>query len=273
MSALRVVLATAMTEGRHWLRYPLFVVGFFIWPGLFGFGLVFTARALAGPERAAEGFLASAGTTDYATFLALGTATWMILNWLLWGLGLSLRNEQWRGTLEAVWVTPASKSMIMLGWGLAALGGSLVGFVATFVVFDLLLGAAWRGNWLAVVMVVVASMPALYGFGVLFASLVLWAKEAQAAVFFVRGVFTICAGLTYPLSVLPGWMQSLAWWMPVTHTVEGVRLAGLHGATPVELMPTIAALLAFAAVLVPLGQVAFAWTERRVRVLGTTGVF
>jgi ABC-2 type transport system permease protein len=273
MSELRVILVTAVREWRLMLRYPLFMVGFFIWPVLFGFGLAFTARALAGPEGASAGFLSWAGTTDYATFLALGTATWMILNWLLWGLGLSLRNEQWRGTLEAVWVTPASKSMIMLGWGLAAIVGSLVGFAATFVVFDLLLGASWHGNWLGVAMVLVASMPALYGFGVLFASLVLWAKEAQAAVFFVRGVFTICAGLTYPLSVLPGWMQAFARWLPVTHTVEGVRQAGLHGATPAELMPTMAALLVFAAVLVPLGQVAFAWTERRVKVLGTTGVF
>lgn len=273
MSPLRVILATAVREWRLSWRYPLFAVGFFIWPVLFGFGLVFTAHALAGPDGAAAGFRTSAGTADYATFLGLGTATWMILNWLLWALGLSLRNEQWRGTLEAVWVTPASKTLIMLGWGVAALVGSLVGFVVTFAVFGLLLGATWQGNWLGVAAVLVASMAALYGFGVLFASLVLWAKEAQGAVFFVRGIFTICAGLTYPLSVLPGWMQSLAWWMPVTHTVEGVRLAGLHGATLAELMPTIAVLLAFAAVLVPLGQAAFAWTERRVRVLGTTGVF
>ncbi|MDR5684249.1 MAG: ABC transporter permease [Armatimonadota bacterium] len=273
MSALRVVGATALREWRMWLRYPLFVAAFFLWPVLFGFGLVFTARALAGPEGAAAGFLSSAGTADYATFLALGTATWMILNWSLWVLGMSLRQEQWRGTLEAVWATPAPISLVMLGWAVASSAGSLVGFAVTFLQFDLLLGASWRGNALGVAVVLAASMPALYGFGVLFASLVLWAKEAQAAVFFVRGVFTICAGITYPLSMLPQQMQAFAWWLPMTHMVEGVRLAGLHGAALPELLPTVGVLLAFGAVLVVLGQRALAWCDRRVKTLGTTGVF
>jgi ABC-2 type transport system permease protein len=273
MNPVRVVLATAVREWRIIVRYPLAMAGVVLWPLLFGFGLVFTARALAGPEGAAAGFLRSAGTADYATFLALGTATWMVLNWLLWGFGLSLRSEQWRGTLEAVWVTPASRWLVVLGYGVASFVESLLDFGATLLVFRLMLGASWPTNLAGVLAVFLAAVPALYGFGLLFASLVLWAKEAVAATYFVRGVFTICAGLTYPLSVLPGWMRTIAWWLPVTHAMEGIRQAGLYGAAPAELAPILSRLLLFGVVLVPLGHLAFTWTERRMRILGTAGTF
>jgi ABC-2 type transport system permease protein len=56
-------------------------------------------------------------------------------------------------------------------------------------------------------------------------------RFGNTAEIFAWGVAEIVSPLCavyYPLSVLPGWAQSLAWWLPPSHVFEGMRavLAG-----------------------------------------------
>ena len=58
----------------------------------------------------------------------------------------------------------------------------------------------FNGNPLLVVLVILASMPSIYGLGMAFASLVITAKEAQNFVFLVRGLVMIFCGITFPVT-------------------------------------------------------------------------
>ncbi|MGC1670782.1 MAG: hypothetical protein WA739_00875, partial [Candidatus Acidiferrales bacterium] len=57
--------------------------------------------------------------------------------------------------------------------------------------------------------------------------------------------------------------------IPVTYSLEGMRAALLGGAGWGQLWPSIAALLVFAAILIPLSFAVFAWAVRRTKVTGT----
>jgi hypothetical protein len=76
-------------------------------------------------------------------------------------------------------------------------------------------------------------------------------------------------GMMYLVSVLPGPLRFLARLIPVTYSLEGMRAALLAGAGWRELWPSIAALLLFAAILIPLSFLVFAWALRRTKVTGT----
>ncbi len=270
----RIIFASVAKEWRIRRRYPPQLWGWLVWPLLFAFGLISTARGLAGPAGNVAGFARATGGSDYVGFLGIGTATWMALNWLLWSFGLSLRREQEQGTLEVLWMAPVPRVVLMLGRGVADLFFAFgLTLTVSLLEFHYVFGMRWIGSPATLAAVVAVSLPALYGLGLAFASIVLWVKEARGAVFFVRSVFTIFCGMTYALAVLPPWMRTVAAVLPPTYVVEAVRRVGLQGASLADLRPVLLPLLGLGGLLLVLGSLAFAWTERRVRRMGTLGAF
>jgi ABC-2 type transport system permease protein len=130
-----------------------------------------------------------------------------------------------------------------------------------------------QGSVWLVLLMFVAAVPSTFGIGFAFASLVILAREANAFVFLVRGLIMIFCGITYPISILPGWMQTVAAWLPPTYAIRGIRNAGLNNASLRDLLPDLLPLLGFGVVWLAVGYLAFAWTERRARRIGSLGKF
>ena len=121
-SELRALTAVAHKEWTIFRRYPSWIIAFVIWPILFPVGYIFTAKALGGPAGSdLETFRALAGTDDYVSFIVVGSILWMWLNMTLWDVGLQLRNEQMRGTLESNWLCPVWRGSILVGGTLTKL--------------------------------------------------------------------------------------------------------------------------------------------------------
>lgn len=272
-SELRALLAVARKEWIIFRRYPSWVVAILVWPVLMPFGFIFTARALSGPNGAALPlFERVAGTTDYASFIIVGSLLWSWLNFTLWDVGLQLRNEQLRGTLESNWLCPVWRISILVGGSLTKLVTSLIFFAITILEFWLVFGVQLvRGNLGLALSIVVLVIPTIYGIGLAFGSLVIQFNEANAMVFLVRGIFMIFCGMTYPVSVMPGWMQAVAAWLPLTYAIRAIRAAVLTNATVAEVLPDLVWLAAFAVALPLLGYVAFYHTERQARRSGALG--
>src|SRR2546427_6737761 len=104
------------------------------WPVLLPASWVLMGHAYSGNDpQALDAFAERAGSTNVAGFVFVGYAMSMWLSSLLWGSGTALRQEQVRGSLEAVFVTPASRLVPLFGPGVA----TLIPMAATFVVMGL----------------------------------------------------------------------------------------------------------------------------------------
>jgi ABC-2 type transport system permease protein len=274
-SELRALLAVAKKEWIVFRRYPSWVFALFIWPVLFPFGYIFSARALAGPDGVAlPQFAGAAGTTDYVSFIALGSVLWMWLNMTLWDVGYQLRNEQMRGTLESNWLCPIWRSSILVGGSLTKLLISLAFLATTLVEFRLIFGVQLAGGHLALLLLVLLlTIPSIYGIGVGFAALVLRFKEPNAMVFLVRGIFMVFCGITYPLAVLPEWMRVISAYLPLTYAIRSARAVVLTNATLADILPDIGALLLFAIVIPILAAGAFKVIEQEARKVGSLGQY
>src|SRR5215218_3602837 len=266
-SELRAVAAIARKEWLIFRRYPSWVLSMFIWPVLFPFGYIFTAKALGGPDGAAlEAFRSLTGTADYVGFIVVGSMMWMWLNMTLWDVGMYLRNEQMHGTLESNWLCPTWRVSLMLGGALTKGLISLLFLAVSLLEFRLLFGVQIdSGNLGLALLVLLLMLPTIHGIGIAFASLVLRFKEANAMVFLVRGVFMIFCGITYPIAVLPEWMQGIAAALPLTYAIRDIRAVVLAGATLADIQGDLIILAAFALATPALGYALFYLTERRAR--------
>src|SRR5262245_18563093 len=274
-SELRALLAIARKEWMIFRRYPSWVLAFFIWPVLFPFGYIFSAKALSGPGGSAlPEFARLTGTSDYVAFIVVGSTLWMWLNMTLWDVGMQLRSEQMRGTLESNWLCPIWRISLMLGGSITKLATSVVFLAIAAVEFRLIFGVQLtNGNVALLLLIFLLVIPIIYGIGMAFASLVLRFKEANAMVFLVRGIFMIFCGISYPIAVLPGWMQSVAAVLPLTYAIRDIRAIALANATLADILPDLGVLAAFALAMPILGYLAFHLVERRSRRTGELGQY
>jgi ABC-2 type transport system permease protein len=126
--------------------------------------------------------------------------------------------------------------------------------------------------WLAL-LVILTAVPSIYGLGFAFASLVITAKEANAFVFLVRGLVMIFCGITFPVDLLPAWMQSLANWLPQTYIIHAMRSATLSSAGLGAISHDLQMLLTFGLFWLTAGYIVFNLMERRARRTGAIGQY
>lgn len=266
----RAVLAVFKKQWMIQLRYPAELLGLVVWPVLFPAIYIFSARALAGPEGEAVAVFASrTGTEDYVGYILFGTMLWMILNMTLWDLGGHLRREQLRGTLEVCWTTPASRVGMLMGVSLAQISNAVLFLAVAALMLRLVYGFELRGSVGLLLVLMVLSILPVIGLGLAFASLVLVLKEINSLVFLVRGVFMVFAGMTYPVEVLPGWMQAVSAFLPLTYSIRAMRAVGLSGAGWADVQGDALALAMFSVVFLVAGWLAFRAVERMAQQAGT----
>jgi len=274
LSDLRAFWAIVRREWTIFRRYPSWIIALFIWPLIFPMMYILTARALSGIDGSGLSvFTQTTGASNFIGYIVVGTTVWMWQNIVLWDVGFALRNEQMRGTLESNWLSPTWRFSYLLGHTGPQLITMTMFILITALEFGLFFGVRLNGSpWLAL-LVMLVSIPAIYGLGFAFASIVITAKEAHTFVFLVRGLVMIFCGITFPVSLLPGWMQTIATWMPQTYMIHGMRAAAFANASLADLWPDLRALLLFGAFWLTLGYLLFQWMERRARRTGAIGQY
>jgi ABC-2 type transport system permease protein len=274
LSDLRAFQAILRREWRIFTRYPSWMIALFIWPLIFPMMYILTARALSGPDGSGLAvFMRTTGASDFIGYIVIGTTVWMWQNIVLWDVGFSLRNEQMRGTLESNWLSPTWRFSYLLGHTGPQIISMLMFIGITALEFGFIFGVKLHGSVWMILLVMLAAIPSIYGLGFAFASLVITVKEANAFVFLIRGLVMIFCGITFPISLLPGWMQAFAKWLPPTYLIHGMRAAAFSNAGIKGLAPDLIPLLLFGIFWLVVGYSTFLWMERRARRTGAIGQY
>ena len=273
-NSLRALWAVMQREWMIFVRYPSWVISLFIWPVIFPLSYLLTAQALSGRDGSGLAqFQAATRLKDYIGYVAIGTIIWMWQNVVLWNVGFALRNEQLRGTLESNWLSPTWRFAYLLGASAPQLLSMLMFLTISALEFVLFFGVRFHGSLWLTLLAVLAAIPSVYGLGFAFASLVITAKEANAFVFLVRGIVMIFCGITFPISVLPAWMQPVTKWLPQTYIIHAIRSASLSTDGLPAIQGDLRALFLFGLFWLTFGYLVFNWMERRARQSGAIGQY
>lgn len=267
---LRAFAAAVRRELRTIRRYPMLIFGSLFWPILLPANYVLLGRVYAGgDEQATRAFAERAGTSEVAGFVFVGFAMYMWLSLFLWGPGTQLRQEQIRGTLEAVMLTPVSRLVVLFGPPVAHVWPILFQFAVMAVALNVMFGVATPPDaLLRALVVIVVGVPSMYTLASLFSAFVLRYGEIGPIVHFVRGSLVLLAGITYPIVMLPGWAQAAATVMPSTWIVDGVRRVLLTGAGVADVGGHLVTILVITAVLATAAVVLYRWIEMSARRTG-----
>jgi len=151
------------------------------------------------------------------------------------------------GSLERLFLAPLRLPALLAG---KLLGGMAFGLTVTLVVLVISLAVFGAGgtNWLLLVLALLLSATAFSAMGAFVSVAVKEVFEAQTLANFIRFPMMFLGGVFVPLEVMPGWLQVLARFFPLTYSVEALR-AALGGRTWATATLDLGALAAFSVVL------------------------
>jgi ABC-2 type transport system permease protein len=215
------------------------------------------------------------GDRRLTLMLILGALLWNFLSVLFSEIANSITYERWEGTLEYTFMAPVSRLTHLAGVSLFVTSYSvartvvITAGVALFVDFDLS-----RANLGGLFVVLLVSSLAFIGLGLMAAALPVMSPERGAeATNIFQGVLLLVSGVYYPVEVLPGWLQPLAYVSPATYALSASRkLIGIgesasdpaQGAgVPLSAVAyELVVLLVMGVVMIPLGLYVFGVVER-----------
>jgi ABC-2 type transport system permease protein len=268
----RAFLAAARREWRTLCRYPFEFFSAVFWPLLLPPFYLLMARAFGSGPQSLAAFSERTGTEQVALFLYVG---WAVSHWLailLYGPGAALRRDKVQGTLESVFLTPVSRSVLLFGPVPAYLVPTLWMWTVVGATLRFGFGVPISGEAaLRALVIIVCSVPALAGISALFSAAVLRFRDTSALVQAVRGLFLIFCGITYPVVVLPGWAQAIAVSLPPTHVVSSLRSALLGVADLARFTTTLLVLGVAGVALFALAAALLRWSERHAVRTGSLG--
>lgn len=203
---------------------------------------------------------------DYFSFVLIGLAFSSFLNLSLDTFSNSIRTEQLQGTLEALLAAPTSPAAIFIArllWNFVHSGLHMIGY---FVLGIFFLSASYSGaNVAAVPLILILSLLAFNGMGMISAGFILAFKRGNPLNIFLGFASAFLGGVFFPVDVLPAALQKIAAFVPVTYSLRLMRDACMNGAGFRELAPDFLVLAAICAVLLPAGALFFNWALRRAK--------
>jgi ABC-2 type transport system permease protein len=208
--------------------------------------------------------------TSYFAFALVG---WIFFEYLYAAIDTfeqSIQEARDSGTLEQLLITQTSLPVMLAGSAVYPFAASLlrvgvyIGWGTAFFGFPLR-----HANWLTVCVVLVTTLLAFSGLGILSASYTLLFKRGNPAKWLLLSFSNVAGGMLFPISILPRWLQFIARLNPVTHALNGMRAALIAGTSLAGVWHSLAILLLIAAVLLPISIAVFSWTLRRTKTTGT----
>lgn len=133
------------------------------------------------------------------------------------------------GSLERLLLAPLRLPALLAG---KLLGGMTFGLTVTLVVLviSLAIFGSAGSNWLMLLLAILLSASAFSGLGAFISVAVREVFEAQTLANFIRFPMMFLGGVFVPLSAMPVWLRVVARLLPLTYSVEALRVALSGGA-------------------------------------------
>ena len=185
----------------------------------------------------------------------IGTITMMMTMMLT---AMSVAREREEGTFDQLLVTPFRPSEIMVG---KAVPSMIVGMTQSTLIF--LVAKFWfqipfAGSYLILYLGLVLFLAAAVGIGLFLSSIVGNMQQAMILTFVLLMPFMLLSGLTAPISNMPDALQYFTLINPLRYAISITHQVYLEGAGLAQLAPEMLALVAIAAITLPVS----AWMFR-----------
>ncbi|MFW9787377.1 MAG: ABC transporter permease [Candidatus Thorarchaeota archaeon] len=272
-SELRAASALAIKQWKVEFSYPLSVLWFIVMPFLWFIPSLIAGTAITGGSDSVH-LAEIAGTTDWLTYIAIGSAYAGLAVSLIWGTGFALRREQNVGTLETLMTTPMKRNTLVWGSTLHNIQHGGLGVILQLGASIILFGVSLN-IWgiLPALGIIGLSIIGLQGLIFTVVCIILLAKQAWMVVEFLSSILFLVAPMTYPIVVLPPFLQYISFGSPLTWSIEGFRGFLMGSLSGPAILYIVGVLIVLDVIFIITGTVMFRYAERYVRARGALSQF
>ncbi len=168
-------------------------------------------------------FAEATGTSDYITYITLGSAMNVLAVTILLNVGRAMINEIREGTLEPFLLSPASRTGYFVGCFIEQTGRSMLELLI-IIVTGVIFGASFSvGTIQGMSIVLLISFFSFFSMAILLSVIMVYTRETyiiQSTLFITMDF--IC-GVMFPVEFLPVWLQKISILFPLTHVLRLFR--------------------------------------------------
>ncbi len=189
-------------------------------------------------------------------FLVPGLIAYITMITAVVSTALSIVREKERGTMEQVRMAPLDAASFVVGKTIPYFVVSLVSALGIIVVAMALFGMPMRGSWLLLLLALSLFLTGALGLGLLVSSV----ADSQQVAFQLALLASflptfMLSGFIFPISSMPRFLQIVTYVIPARYFLIALRAIMLKGAGIEVYRTELAALLAFAVVVLTLASV------------------
>ena len=194
----------------------------------------------------------------------------MQTNRLFWGL----LGEMQSGTLEQMYLSPLPSWLLTIGLEVASIVEAALTAIVLYLLINLVVPVTLPLRWAAVLPLILLVLGSV-GYSLILGGLTLRFKRLEILKEVFQFIVLIFGGVFVSLDRMPGWMATLARFLPLTPGVEVLRKTLLEGVSLLALVNdgTLLWMAGSAAAYLLLGIVIFGWCERIAKREGTLGQY
>jgi ABC-2 type transport system permease protein len=236
------------TRDLNWLFFDIF------FPFLTMVGYVYTYQALKAPS-------------EYIGFVVLGGAMSAFWFNVLWSMASQLYWEKETGNLSLYIVAPTSLMSILLGMALGGLLSTAVRAVIILLVGSWMFSVQYAMvSFWALFVVFMLTMAALYGMGMMMASLFLFFnREAWHIANLIEPPVMLFSGFYFPVKAFGFWPAIVASLIPLTMGMDAMRQLAFSSGQTLGLLPVrteIIVLIVLSVVFIGAARSVLAYMEK-----------
>ena len=251
----------------NWLAASSYKLGFAL-----SFGsLIFTVVPLFFITGALQGTMANVirGQGDqYFAFLIVGLLSLNLVSSTIYALPTGLQSATSTGTLEALLATPTPIASLLAGLSgydiLLSFARGMVMLIAAGVIGAHVAWAKIGVSIPIIALLVLAHLPV----AIVTAAMVLAFRARGPLPQLLMMASAFLGGVYYPATAIPGWLQSLSAFVPMTYGLSALRAVLLEGRSVTTVWQDLSILLVFTVVALAISSVLFQAALRYARRAG-----
>jgi ABC-2 type transport system permease protein len=164
------------------------------------------------------------GVASPSGVVIYGFILFMFLSDTLWTIGYNVRHEQVQGTLEQLYLSPASKFASLVARVTNSLVWTGLLSIAASALMIVMIGRLPFENPILGLYLLIMTLAGTFGVGFAFAALTLRIKEtAQTMANMLQFAFLILCANFFPFSALPPFLLSISKLIPLAYGVDAFR--------------------------------------------------
>lgn len=197
----------------------------------------------------------------YFTFALIGIAFQQYVFFAVQSINMSVREEQWNGTMETVLSSATDFKAFLLG---ETCFYFIISSAFLFISFSVgyLLGASFYVSVTSLLSALVLSallIASHMAIGVLSAGIIMKTKQGNPLTWAFSWMTQLVSGVFYPLKLLPWYLEWVGRIFPLTYSLDGIRLClqACQDLTSSAVFSNVASLIVFIIVATPISLYVF----------------